>query len=150
MKRTFFLLVAAMVLTSCSSYGVIQKKSFKSEVCALTVRGSTDEKFEYGDSFLRAKSKSDVGSKTEFRIDLKPKSRTHWPTDVTTLCTSGKGPEPDLDPIPCTWLNKTQSFDDSRYLVFCVPEGLEVGSTFKYDISVPTIGTLDPRIEVTW
>lgn len=150
MNKTIFLLVASMALTSCSSYGVIQQKSFESTVCAMTVRGRTDEKFEYDDSFLRAKSKSDVGSKTEFRIDLKPKSKTYWPTEVTTLCTSGKGPAPDYDPIPCTWLNKTQSFDDSKYMVFCVPADVEVGSTFKYDISVPTIGTLDPRVNVTW
>jgi hypothetical protein len=116
----------------------------------MSVRGRTDEKFEYGDSFLRAKSRSDVGSSTEFRLDLKPKGKEHWPSKVTTVCTSGKGPAPDYDPIPCTWLNKTQSFDDSKYMVFCVPGDVEVGSTFKYEINVPTIGTLDPRVRVIW
>lgn len=144
MKRTIVFLLLTAILTGCAQYGTLNKNKFYSDVCKKEVKGKTDEKFDYGDSSLRAKAKSNVGNDTEFRIELKP-DPGYENSDVTTKCVSSSPTG-----IDCTWLDKTQKESTSKYMVFCVPDGLPLGAIFKYEISVPTIGTLDPRVEVTW
>jgi len=165
MKKIIFPLVCTTVLTACATYdttdgsyrttkaaheaklashSVTHKIAFYSVECEKEVRGGSDEKFWYGDSSLRAKPKSNVGQDTEYRIELKPSSGYEHSV-VTTTCVSATPIGTD-----CTWLNKSQQESVSKYMIFCVPDDVPIGASFKYDISVPTIGTLDPRIDVTW
>lgn len=144
MKKIISLLTVTAILIGCAQYGTPNKNKFYSDVCGKDVRGKTDEKFEYGDSFLKAKPKTNAGQDTEFRIELKSKSG-YENSDVTTKCVSSTPAG-----IDCTWLDKTQKESTSKYMIFCVPDDVPIGTVFKYEISVPTIGTLDPRVEVTW
>ena len=159
MKKIIFLVAATAALSACApsgvvrhapygttqpSYGVTNKIKFYSVECKKEVRGGSDEKFHYGDSFLKAKAKSNVGNDTEFRIELKPDSG-YENSMVTTKCVSSTPAG-----IDCSWLDKSQQESVSKYMIFCVPDSVPLGATFKYDITVPTIGELDPRIAVTW
>jgi len=158
MKKIIFLLVATAAVAACAPhgardgpyrttphpYGTTNKIKFFSVDCKKEVRGGSDEKFHYGDSFLKAKAKSNVGKDTEFRIELKPDSGYEH-SMVTTKCVSSTPTGTD-----CTWLNKSQQESTSKYMIFCVPDSVPLGATFKYEITVPTIGTLDPRVAVTW
>lgn len=159
MKKMIFLIVATAALGACAPSGVVRhapygtthpshgdtnKIKFYSVECKKEVRGGSDEKFYYGDSFLKAKAKSNVGKDTELRIELKPDSG-YKHSMVTTKCVSSTPAGTD-----CTWLNKSQQESVSKYMIFCVPDSVPLGATFKYEVTVPTIGTLDPRIDVTW
>lgn len=158
MKKAAILLISATALAACApqsarkalhsttqhSYGTTNKIKFYSVDCKKEVRGGNDEKFWYGDAFLKAKSKSNVGKDTEFRIELKPDSG-YENSMVTTKCVSSTPAG-----INCTWLNKSQQESVSKVMVFCVPDTVPLGASFKYEVSVPTIGTLDPRVDVIW
>ena len=158
MKRIALVLISVVTLAACAPYSVrhaphgttqpsydaTKKITFFSVECKKEVRGGSDEKFHYGDSFLKAKAKSNAGINTEFRIELKPDSG-YENSMVTTKCVSSTPAGTD-----CTWLNKSQQESISKYMIFCVPDSVPLGASFKYEITVPTIGVLDPRIDVTW
>jgi hypothetical protein len=113
---------------------------------------------KYGRDDIDMKWKSHVGRDTEFRIVLKPK-RGFEEKKVKIVGKWGKLPPPPAStgkPTSPDWLNIEKSAEElenqgeKAILVLCVPSDVPVGTEYKFDVVIESIGSLDPRADVTW
>lgn len=154
MKRIILLLLLPLALSACVSSGKPIRVAVANSTCAGTPKGHTPAELTYRlDNKLEMsmKLKWDAGENTEFRIKLKPKGSGTDNVLVETIAVS-VDPPPVGGVPPIAWMNKqgtARNLPDST-LVLCVPAGVATGTVFKFDINVGGIGTIDPRVEVTW
>lgn len=95
-----------------------------------------------------------LGHKTfnssQFRIKLTPQGGSS--KDVVVTTTGVSGTLPGGAGTSYTWLDGSGSYNStaatSRKIILCVPDGLPVGTTFKFDVDVGGIGGIDPRVDV--
>jgi len=160
MNRTILLLLATAAVSACANDGMAIKKPIASmdTDCKVNVRGRTDTRLKYGKDDIDIKWKSHVGRNTEFRILLKPKPG-YDDKKVKIVGKWGKLPPPPAGsglPTSPDWLNIEKSAKElenegkKAILVLCVPSDVPVGTEYKFDVVIESMGTLDPRADVTW
>lgn len=152
MKKIFLLLLITAALAACTTTGKPVKGVIPDSKCGDAVRGRTDASVTYrvDDRFeISMKLNWDVGHDSEFRIKLKPKRGTHSAVVTTT---GRSGTLPDGSSTPIAWMNKSGTAETltDKTLILCVPKDVPVGTEYKFDINVAGIGTIDPRVRVTY
>ena len=119
------------------------------------VRGYTETKIKYGDSYLEVKPVSKVLTSSEFRFVLKPQKRESEHRDYKTAIVSITSDDDDHDK-PADWLHvKGKWSPDNNVIVACVPNFAEE-RTYKYNVKISfkadeftiTTGYLDPRADL--
>lgn len=158
MNRIILLLVATAALSACVNDGIPIKKPIASAdtACEGNVRGRTDTRLTYDKDDIDMKWKSFVGRNAEFRILLKPKEG-YKDKKVKIVGKWGELPPPGSgNPTSPDWLNIEKSAKEledegkKAILVLCVPSDVPIGTRYKFDVVVESVGTLDPRADVTW
>jgi hypothetical protein len=147
MKRIFLLLATTMTLTGCGWAGKTVKVDIADSAFGISTRGySNADKITYRakNRFeVSAKLDFEVGNDTEFRIMLDPKQGND---DVVITFTGVSGE------LPGGAGGTAKSLGREKIIVLCVPD-VPKGTKYKFDIDVAGIGTLgsiDPRLDVTW
>lgn len=157
--RTLFLSMAlAVALGGCATNGEPSIKDIAAADtgCASDVRGRTTTKLKYGKDDIDIKWKSKVGFGSEFRIHLKP-DKGYQNKLVEIIGRRGTLP-PDAGGgnTSFAWLNIAKSYNDLKaekkgpYLILCVPAEVPVGTEYKFDVRIESIGRIDPRADVTY
>jgi hypothetical protein len=154
MNKTFLLLTIAGALTVCTSPGMTRAPvdTPPTSICGdnVNVEDPTDAKITYRTKNrfeVSMKLKHDVASNSEFRIELKPDKDS----EDALIETIGKsGWLPDGNPTPFDWLNgkgKAADFPGNK-MILCVPDGVPIGTVYKFDVEIGGIGSIDPRVHV--
>ncbi len=152
MKKIFLLLVLTAALAACTTTGKPKKGLITDSKCGSSTRGRTDASVTYrvDSKFeISMKLKWDAGHDSEFRIKLKPKRGTH----SAVVTTTGKsGTLPDGSSTPFAWMNKSGTAEKltDKTLILCIPKDVPIGTEYKFDINIAGIGTIDPRVRVTY
>ena len=155
MKILFLTLTFAIALGGCVANGKPSIKGIAAAdtLCAGGARGRTTTRLEYGEDDIDIKWRSRVGFGSEFRIHLKPK-KGYKDKEVEIIGRSGT--RPGGGGTPFAWLNIADSYDDLKaarkgpYLVLCVPPNTPIGTEYKFDVRVESVGEIDPRADVTY
>ena len=154
MNKTFLLLTIAGTLAVCTSSGMTraQEDTPATSICGenVNVEDPTVADITYGtkNKFeVAMKLKHEVASNSEFRIKLKPKQGS----DDALIETIGKsGWLPDGNSTPFDWLNGKgkASVLPEETMILCVPDGVPIGTVYKFDVEIGGIGSIDPRVHV--
>lgn len=116
--------------------------------CGADFSGHTETKLYYETDDISMKWKTKAGRKSEFWIKLQP-STAFRPKLVTIVGVEGELPGGAFtSPV---WLNTSGRWttQPGRKFVLCIPD-VPIGTEYKFDVVVEDIGTLDPRLEVTY
>lgn len=116
--------------------------------CGSGFSGHTETKLYYETDDIRMKWKTKAGKKTEFWIKLRP-SNAFKPKLVTIVGVEGELPGGAF--TSPAWLNTSGRWttQPGKKFILCIPD-VPIGTEYKFDVVVEDIGTLDPRLEVTY
>ena len=121
--------------------------------CKGDLKGKTDTELKYGKDDIDVKYKSYIGENTEFRINLKPKSGYE---DKVVEIIGKSGTKPGGGAADFDWLNiegtakELEEAGKKAVFILCVPKNVPVGTDYKFDVKIESIGNLDPRAVITW
>ena len=149
MKEILLVLAISLAVCSCAANGRPDKGLISISKCGETTKAKTTTDLKYGkvEEEIKMKWKSWVGENSEFRIRLKPKSGNK---DRLVTIKGVSGTLPGGASTPFAWLDgngRANSLPD-KTLVFCVPKDIPMETSYKFDVTVEDIGTLDPRVDV--
>jgi len=152
MNKTFLLLTIAGTLAVCTSSGMTHAETGTpaTSICGENVNmdDHTDATITYRTKnifLVSMKLKHKVASNSEFRIKLDPKQDS----DDALIETIGKsGWDPDGNSTPFDWLNGKGKASDLPTMILCVPDGVPIGTVYKFDVEIGGIGSIDPRVHV--
>jgi hypothetical protein len=133
MNRIIPILAMAIFATGCETVSTVD--------CGDA--NGVDMQIRYGDSSIEVSHRIKVKRKDAILIKLHPQINAPSGTDYKNMEIEIRG-EKRKD----RWLNKKiTSTDDKKTLRICVKEDQKPGD-YKYLVIVPTVGTIDPRVEV--
>lgn len=143
MKNVLLLAGLSFFLVSCAV-----GPSGTSSVCGAGFSGHKQTKLDYEADDIRMKWKTRADKKTEFWIKLQP-STAFRPKLVTIVGVDGRLPGGAF--TSPAWLNTSGRWttQPNKRFVLCVPD-VPNGTQYKFDVVVEDLGTLDPRLEVTY
>ena len=102
-----------------------------------------DMQIWYGDSSIKVSHRIKVKQEDAIVIKLHPQMSAPSGTDYKNMTIKIRG-EKQKD----AWLNKDiKSTDNKKARTICVKKDQKTG-VYKYLVLVPTVGTIDPRVEV--
>lgn len=142
MKRSLLLASLVALLASCATPpGAVVS-------CGAGFSGHKETKLYYEADDISMKWKTQAGKKSEFWIKLRPSSAFR-PKLVTIVGVDGRLPG-GVFTSPA-WLNTSGRWttQPNRRFVLCIPD-VPVGTEYKFDVVIEDLGTLDPRLEVTY
>lgn len=89
----------------------------------------------------------EVKRKSAFTIKLKPTSNAYKDKTVTidgksVIPATGSPPSPD-------WLDTSDDYNTRKKFVYCSPD-VSSDRAYYYSVTVQSIGTVDPRVDVTY
>jgi hypothetical protein len=155
MRKIATVLVIAALSTGCAD-GKFQKSSITGGPCAPAIpTGYTYTGIAYGDSKMAVIPVSQIRGGTEWRFYLLPidslGGATQYGNAMVTI--DGKPPPPPQPTPPATddWIDASGTYNTatvagrSRYIALCVPNELVRGQDWRYEVTIDTVGTLDPR-----
>jgi hypothetical protein len=152
MRTTILLITAALLTAGCAANGVPTGNTIAAAntSCSGGASGRTDTKLKYKKDDIEMKWKSHVTDDSEFRIKLKPRTKYR---DSLVKIVGVSGTLPNGNPTPHAWLDIKGTYNGLKQstgkaiFVLCVPDVPE-GTIYKFDVDIPDIGILDPRVEV--
>jgi len=155
MRKIATVLVFAALVTGCVD-GKFHKKSITGGPCAPAVpTGYTYTGIAYGDSKMAVIPVSRIRAGTEWRFYLLPIDSLGGATQYgnAKVTINGK-PAPYTPPTPPAnddWIDAFGTYNNatvagrSRYIALCVSDEVVPGQNWQYEVTIETIGTLDPR-----
>lgn len=133
MGRLISVLAIAILSTGCGTINTVDCPD----------ANGVDMQIWYGDSSIEVSHRIKVKQDDAIVIQLHPKMGAPGGPDYKNMTIEIRG-EHQKD----KWLNKeVKSTDDKKTRTICIKEDQEPGD-YKYLVIVPTVGTIDPRVEV--
>ena len=133
MNRIISILAIVIFATGCETVSTVDCDD----------ANDVDMQVRYGDSSIEVSHRIKVKRKDAILIKLQPHMNAPSVSDYKNMEIEIRG-EKQKD----RWLNKKiTSTDDKKTLRICVKAEQEPGD-YKYLVIVPTVGTIDPRVEV--
>lgn len=133
MDRVISVLAIALFSTGCGTINTVECPD----------ANGIDMQIWYGDSSIKVSHRIKVKQDEAILIKLHPEMNAPSGTDYKNMTIDIRGEKPKDK-----WLDKeVKSTDDNETLRICVKEDQKPGD-YKYLVIVPTVGTIDPRVEV--
>ena len=141
MKTTIAIISATVLMAGCTTPGMFINAN-KANDC--DGRGQTLIKIGYGDSYLEATPRGSTKRKGEIVYKLEPKKNQPSGIDYSTVVVAIEGKRNPED----KWLDKDATAGNGKNKIFiCVDENQPNGG-YGFNVTVPGVGTIDPRIDV--
>ncbi len=128
-------------MAGCATPGEFVGKNTQND-CDGT--GHVNFEIRYGDSYLTATPRGNAKRKGEVVYKLKPRKNQPSGINYSTVIVEIDGKRDPED----KWLNKNAAAGNGNTKIFiCVPQSQAPG-TYGFNVTVPGVGTIDPRVNV--
>ena len=150
MRKITTVLMFAILFVGCATNGQFNKKTLDAGTC-IDKTGYTYTGIAYGESKLVVIPLSEIRRDSEWRFYLLPIDNLGGATKYGGSKVTIKGKVGDASD---NWIDVFGNFDDNRsvggksYIFVCVPSTVAVGQEFEFEVTVDSIGYLDPRARV--
>lgn len=140
MKKIPIIIATTILLGGCSTPGKFVGQNTDNDCDG---KGRVFIDIGYGDAYIYVTPKSKVKPKGEIVYKLKPDKNALSGVDYKekTIEIDGKTSSDD-------WLNASPKYGDGKKKFFiCVDQNQPAGS-YNFEVVVPGVGTIDPRVDV--
>jgi hypothetical protein len=142
MKTIIAIIGITALMAGCTTPGLFINANKKNDCDG---KGQTLIKIGYGDSYLEATPRGWAKRKGEIVYKLEPRKNQPSGIDYSNVDVKISGKRDPED----KWLDKYgKAGNGSNKIFVCVDENLPYG-TYGFDVEVPGVGKIDPRIDVT-
>lgn len=142
MRRIVLLLSALPLIASCSYADLIAAGG-----CDADFSNPKRVSLKYEPDGFGVPYDTEVSKKSLFVLNLRPSRKFRGET-VKVEGNWGQLPGQPQDPSLADWLNTSDTYNNRRSFVLCVPD-VPKGTVFKYTIYIGDYFKIDPRLEVT-
>ena len=146
MKKIILMCALSLLTAACAPALVAP------EGCGSELSGARSVQVYYDEDGISVKAKVKVKKKKLLVVKLRPSS--DFRDKKVTIDGLSVTVDPPGGPAPASpdWMDTSDSWNDRKSFVLCVPNIPDEKRVYvyKYSVHVEELGLLDPRIEVTW
>ena len=143
MKKTIPILALAALITGCAAPAAISGPVVEYQTTDCEGKKSHDLTISYGDSFINVTPKVKAKQDERLVIKLDPDKKSDLNVDYETLVIHIVAKDNKSN-----WINRSIAANDTdqNKFHFCTA-GIPAGM-YSYQVIVPSVGIIDPRVEI--